>query len=136
MATSSESRTDIDVTPARRPNRGARPLRSGGRAAINTETILDLVDRLGLIDLVVSRVRTRLEDLDFDEILDELGDYVRRNPEVLVVGLATITVSAGLIVYLNQRRAARLDFEKAIEEIADSPRRPPTPRPSSARSTR
>jgi hypothetical protein len=126
MATSSESRTDIDVTPARRPNRGARPLRSGGRAAATTETILDLVDRLGLIDLVVSRVRTRLEDVDFDEVLDELGDYIRRNPEVLVVGLATMTVSAGLIVYLNQRREARLDFEDGIEEIVEQERRPPS----------
>jgi len=133
MATSTESRSDIDVTPARRPNRGARPLRSGGRAAINTETILDLVERLGLIDLVVSRVRTRLEDVDFDELLDELNEYVRRNPEVLVVALATITVSAGLIVYLNQRRESRGDFEEEVEKIPE--RRPSTPRPSTHRST-
>jgi hypothetical protein len=131
----SESRTDIDVTPGRRPTRGARPLRSGGRAAVTTETILDLVDRLGLIDLVVSRVRTRLQDVDFDEILDEIGDYVRRNPEVLVVGLATITVSAGLIVYLNQRRDARLDVEEEIEKIAERERQPATSRPSTSRST-
>jgi hypothetical protein len=89
MATSSESR-NIDVTSGRRrPTRGVRPLQSAGRAAGTIETILDLV---------VSRVRTRLEDVDFDEILDELGDYVRHNPEVLLVALATITVSAGLIV--------------------------------------
>jgi len=132
----SESRTDIDVTPARRPTRGARPLRGSGRAAVTTETILDLVDRLGLLDLVVSRVRTRLEEVDFDEILDELGDYVRRNPEVLVIGLATITVSAGLIVYLNQRRDARLDFEKEIEEIVERERQPATPRPSTPRGRR
>lgn len=123
MATS-ESRTDIDVTPTRRAGRGGRPLRTGGKGAVTTDTILDLVDRLGLVDLVVSRVRTRLEDVDFDEILDELGDYVRRNPEVLVLALATVTVSAGLIVYLNQKRDALLDFEKKIEEITEQPTPP------------
>jgi hypothetical protein len=128
MATSSESRTDIDVTPVRRAGRGARPLRTGGRTAVTTDTILDLVDRLGLVDLVVSRVRTRLEDVDFDEILDELGHYVRRNPEVLVVALATVTVSAGLIVYLNQKRDALLDFEEKIEEITEKEGRPTPPR--------
>ena len=105
MPTSSESRTDIDVTLGRRQTRGRRPMRSSGKAAVTTETILDLVDRLGLIDLVVSRVRTRLEDVDFDEMLDELGDYFRRNPEVLVVALATITVSAGLRA--NRRQTER-----------------------------
>ena len=100
--------------------------RSGrGRSAVTTETILDLVERLGLIDLVTSRVRARLEEVDVDELFDELGDYVRRNPEVLVVALATITVSAGLIVYLNARRDGESggrnrdrDEEEAIPRVA------------------
>jgi excinuclease UvrABC helicase subunit UvrB len=70
---------------------------------LSTETILDLVERFGLVDMVTSKVRQRLEEVDLDDLFDELQRYVRRNPEVLVVALATITVSAGLIVYLNAR---------------------------------
>ena len=50
-----------------------------------------------------------IEEVDLDDIFDELGRYVRRNPEVLVVDLATITVSAGLIVYLNARNEFGFD---------------------------
>ena len=90
--------------------------RARAGAAVTTETILDLVERLGLIDLVTARLRARLEEVDIDELFDELGDYVRRNPEVLVVALATITVSAGLIVYLNARRDNVVHFEDNDDE--------------------
>ena len=97
----------------------------GRSTAMTTDTILDIVERLGLIDLVTSRVRARLEEVDIDELFDELGDYVRRNPEVLVVALATITVSAGLIVYLNSRRFE--DRDERDDEV--------TPRVAASRAT-
>ena len=106
MATNTES--------SRAGRTAGRAARAG--AAVTTETILDLVERLGLIDLVTARLRARLEEVDVDELFDELGDYVRRNPEVLVVALATITVSAGLIVYLNARRDNVVHFEDDDEE--------------------
>ena len=112
MATASES--------GRGERRSGR--RSGG-AAVTTETILDIVERLGLIDLITARLRARLEEVDIDELFDELGDYVKRNPEVLVVALATITVSAGLIVYLNNRRDSSFDRNHSDEEEQERPAR-------------
>lgn len=106
-----------------RGSRGGR-----GRSAVTTETILDIVEKLGLIDLITSRLRARLEEVDVDELVDELGEYVRRNPEVLVVALATITVSAGLIVYLNSRRDDDRDSDRGRDEEA-------TPRVAAARAT-
>jgi hypothetical protein len=100
---------------------------------MTTETILDLVERLGLIDLVTARLRSRLEEVDIDELFEELGDYVRRNPEVLVVALATITVSAGLIVYLNSRRDNIVHFE---DEDDEAPVRAPRPAPARAPASR
>lgn len=75
--------------------------------ALTTETILDIIESLGVVDLITSRLRTRLEQADFDDVLADVRRYVRRNPEVLVVALAAITVSAGLIVYLDSRREDR-----------------------------
>lgn len=71
--------------------------------------------------------------MDIDELFDELGDYVRRNPEVLVVALATITVSAGLIVYLNARRDNNFDRDE-LEEERERPERA-TPRVAASRVT-
>jgi hypothetical protein len=42
--------------------------------------------------------------VDVDEIVDEVADYLKRNPEVLVVSLGAITIAAGALVYLNRRR--------------------------------
>lgn len=94
--------------------RGGRT-RAVASSAFTTETILDIVERLGLIDLVTARIRERLEEVDIDDMFEELARYVRRNPEVLVVALATVTVSAGLIVYLNSRNEQFGDDEAGDE---------------------
>jgi hypothetical protein len=75
----------------------------GGGAA--TDTLLDFVERLGLVDIVLGRVKARIEETDIDELIDEVAEYLRRNPEVLVVSLGAITASTGLLVWLNNRRA-------------------------------
>lgn len=101
MPNSAENTRD-EVSARRNSGKGGRA-RAVATSAFTTETLLDIVERLGVVDLVTSRIRQRLEEVDLDEVFDEIGEYVRRNPEVLVVALATITVSAGLIVYLNSR---------------------------------
>ena len=110
MPNSTEASRD-EVSARRSSSKGGRA-RSVAASAFTTETLLDIVERLGVVDLVTSRVRQRLEEVDLDEVFDELGAYVRRNPEVLVVALATITVSAGLIVYLNSRNEFDYDEEE------------------------
>jgi len=74
----------------------------GGGAA--TDTLIDLVERLGLVDIVVGRVKSRIEETDVDDLLDEATEYLRRNPEVLVVTLGAVTAATGLLVWLNSRR--------------------------------
>ena len=79
--------------------------RSGGAAAgLSTAAILDIVDRLGLVDLIVDRLKARLDDVDTDQILDEVADYLKKNPEVLVVSLGAVTIAAGAMVYLKRRK--------------------------------
>src|SRR5471032_2870176 len=73
-------------------------------AGLSTAAILDIVERLGLIDLIVDRLKARLEDVDTDQIIDEVADYLKKNPEVLVVSLGSVTISAGALVYLNRRK--------------------------------
>src|SRR5688572_11276401 len=60
----------------------------GGGAA--TDTLLDFVERLGLVDIVLGRVKARIEETDIDELIDEVAEYLRRNPEVLVVSLGAV----------------------------------------------
>ena len=99
--------------------RGNGKSRSRSRnTALTTETILDIIESLGVVDLITSRLRAKLEQADFDDVLDDVRRYVRRNPEVLVVALAAITVSAGLIVYLDSRHEHRWDEDE--EEITPS----------------
>ena len=74
----------------------------GGTAA--TDTLVDLVERLGLVDIVVGRVKSRIEETDVDDLLDEATEYLKRNPEVLVVTLGAVTAATGLLVWLNSRR--------------------------------
>lgn len=69
-----------------------------------TDTLIDLVERLGLVDVLVGRVKSRIEETDLDELMDEATNYLRRNPEVLVVSLGAVTVATGLLVWLNTRR--------------------------------
>jgi hypothetical protein len=108
--------TDNNETPRRasRSNAGAgvRALKDVAAATVSTENIVDLIERLGLVDIVVNRLRARLETVEVDELIDEIGDYLRRNPEVLVVTMAAITVSAGLIVYLNNSRRDDDDYDQ------------------------
>jgi len=72
-------------------------------SSLSTAGMLDIVDRLGLVDLAVGQVKSRLEDVDVDEVVDEVGDYLKRNPEVLVVSLGAVTIAAGALVYLSKR---------------------------------
>ena len=79
-------------------------LRSVVGTGVAGDTLLDLVERLGLVDMVLGRVKSRIEETDIDDLLDEATDYLRRNPEVLVVTLGAVTVATGLLVWLNNRR--------------------------------
>ena len=113
-------------------NENARPRKSGGTVsairktahglggAVSSDTIIDLVQRLGLLDIAADKIRGRLEQADLDDILDDATDYLRRNPEVVVVLLGTITVAAGMIVYLE--RADRWRNRREDEEEEEKPR--------------
>ena len=81
----------------------AHPLRNVSTAAA-TETLIDLVTKLGLVDIIIGRLKSRLQETDIDELFDEVADYLKRNPEVLVVSLGAVTVATGLLVWLNSRR--------------------------------
>jgi hypothetical protein len=83
---------------------GGNTLRNVVTSAAATETIIDLVSRLGLVDIVVGRLKSKVEETDLDDLFDEIADYLKRNPEVLVVSLGALTVATGLLVYLNSRR--------------------------------
>jgi len=83
---------------------GSRRRSGGGAAGLSTAAILDIVERLGLVDLIVDRLKARLDDIDTDQILDEVADYLKKNPEVLVVSLGAVTIAAGAMVYLNRRK--------------------------------
>lgn len=90
-------------------------VREAAAAALSPDAILELIDKLGVKDLVVNQLRSRLESIDLDSLIDDGVDYVRRNPEVLVAILGAITVTAGLIVFLDARRGEMLDFESEVE---------------------
>lgn len=83
---------------------GGTSLRNVVTAAAGTDGILELIERLGVIDLVVGRLKSRLEETDIDELFDEAKEYLKRNPEVLVVSLGALTVATGVLVFLNARR--------------------------------
>jgi len=99
-----------------------RKTASGLGGAVSSDTILYLVSRLGLLDIAVDKIRTRLEQADVDELLDDATEYLRRNPEVLVVLLGTVTVAAGMIVYLERAERFRNWREEDEEEAAAPPR--------------
>ena len=98
------ARSDRGSSSTRSSSGGASALRSVVAGAASSEALLDLVERLGLVDLIVGRVRSRIEEIDVDDLLDEVTDYLRRNPEVLVVTLGAATVTTGLLVWLASRR--------------------------------
>jgi len=115
-------------------NENARSRKNGGTVsairktahglggAVSSETIIDLVQRLGLLDIAVDKIRARLEQADVDDVLEDVTGYLRRNPEVVVVLLGTITVAAGMIVYLE--RADRWRNWREDEEEESAPQRP------------
>ncbi len=78
--------------------------RAGAAAGLSTAAVLDIVERLGLVDMIVDRIKARLEEVDVDQVLDDVADYLKRNPEVLVVSLGAVTIAAGALVYLNRRK--------------------------------
>lgn len=98
-------------------------------SAAATEGLFEIIDRLGLIDLVVEKVKQRVEEVELDELLEDVRDYLKKNPEVLVVSLGALTVASGIIVYLNARREwdgeerRRLAEEEAVA-AAPAPARP------------
>jgi hypothetical protein len=96
--------SERESKPKKKKSSGGSTLRNVVTASAATETLIDLVERLGLVDIVLGRVKSRLEETDLDELFDEVADYMRRNPEVLVVTLGGITVATGMLVWLNSRR--------------------------------
>src|SRR4051812_27028978 len=97
-------------------------VREAAAAALSPDAIMELIDKLGVKDLVVGHLRTRLENIDFDTLIDDGVDYIRRNPEVLVAVLGALTVSAGLIVFLNARRIDESDIDDIELEMPVTPK--------------
>lgn len=92
---------------AKKKSAGGSTLRTVVAAAAGTagtEGLIDLIEKLGLVDIVVGRVKSRLEETDLDELFEDVKDYLKRNPEVLVVSLGALTVVTGILVFLNSRR--------------------------------
>lgn len=85
-------------------------------------TLIELVEQLGLVDLAIGRIKSKIEGTDVDELIDDIGDYLKRNPDVLVVGLAAVTVATGVVVYLNQRREWSGDERRGVEKPRKSRR--------------
>lgn len=83
---------------------GANVLRSVVAGAGGTDGLIELIERFGLVDMVMDRIKQRVDELDMDELFDDVRDYLKRNPEVLVVALGSLTIATGVIVYLNARR--------------------------------
>lgn len=83
---------------------GSQVLRDVVTSAVGSDALLDLVEKLGLVDLIVGRIKARFEETDIDELFDDVAAYLKRNPEVLVVSLGAVTVATGLVVWLNSRR--------------------------------
>ena len=84
--------------------RSRRRSSAAAAQALSAATILDIVERLGLIDMIVDRIKARVEEVDADQLIDDIADYLRKNPEVLVVALGAVTIASGALVYLNRRK--------------------------------
>jgi hypothetical protein len=96
-------------------------LRSVVGVAGGTDGLLEIIERLGLIDVVLGRVKSKIAETDVDEVLEDVTDYLRRNPEVLVVSLGAVTIATGLLVWLNNRR--EWDGDERRDKADGSPRR-------------
>ena len=95
---------------------GASALRDLAVSTVSADALIELIERLGLKDILVSRLRARLESADIDGFIDDGILYLRRNPETLVILLGAITVVAGAIVFLDQRRSREMNFEEVAPE--------------------
>ena len=105
MASRTGTEQGARKAPAKKSSSGSGSvLRSVVASAASTDNLIDLIERLGLVDLVVGRVKSRIEETDIDEVLEEVTDYLRRNPEVLVVTLGAVTIATGMLVWLSNRR--------------------------------
>ncbi|HUJ13675.1 MAG TPA: hypothetical protein VL284_07775 [Thermoanaerobaculia bacterium] len=91
-------------------------------ATISVDAILELIDKLGVKDLLVSKLRSRLEDADVDGLIDDAFEYLRRNPEALVIVLGAITVATGAIVFLESRHPHRGELA-SVEKMTSERRR-------------
>jgi hypothetical protein len=98
------------------PARTSTSNRKTQTPVFSTAMLLDIVERAGVVDMVVERVKGRVEEVDIDEVIDEVVAYVKRNPEVLVVALGAITVAAGALVFM----------EKKSDRFDDAPRTQPS----------
>ena len=104
---------------------GAKGVLRSVVGSTSADSLLDLANRLGLADLVIGQVKAKIEGTDVDEVLDEVTDYLRRNPEVLVVTLGAVTIATGLVVWLNNRRewdgSERRNVPSSPRAVSSSP---------------
>lgn len=108
---------------------GAKGVLRSVVGSTSADSLLELANRLGLADLVIGQVKAKIEGTDVDDVLDEVTDYLRRNPEVLVVALGAVTIATGLVVWLNNRREWDGDERR---NVPSSPR-PVTSSPAKVR---
>jgi hypothetical protein len=84
--------------------RGPSPRPRGVAAATATEGLLGLAQKIGLAEILTSQIKGKIEEQDFDELVDDAREYLSRNPEVLVISLGALTIATGIVVWLQQRR--------------------------------
>jgi hypothetical protein len=84
--------------------RGRGPRPRSATAALATEGVLGLVQKTGLAEILTSQIKGKIEEQDFDELVDDAREYLSRNPEVLVISLGALTIATGIVVWLQQRR--------------------------------
>lgn len=102
----------------------AAALRDLAASTISVDAILELIEKLGVKDLMVAKLRARLEDADVDSLIDDAIEYVRRNPEVLVIALGAITVATGAIVFLESRHPHDRGSKMDLASVERMPARP------------
>jgi hypothetical protein len=128
------SRTEGErkTSSSKKKSSGGRSSASGSSAqvlknvvvgAVGSDALLDLIERLGLVDLIVGRIKARIEDTDIDELIEDLTDYLRRNPEVLVATLGAVTITTGLLVWLNARREWDGSERRTRSSVSSAPGR-------------
>ena len=99
-----EEDDDRGTTSRSSSKSGSSRRRSGGAAAgLSTAAILDIVERLGLVDLIVDRLKARLDDVDTAPLPDDVADYLKKPTEVIVVTLGAVTIASGAHLSLHRR---------------------------------